>query len=347
MGFTEQQILAQIPKALAGILDLRPSELEVRRAPGAQDPGFDLLIRAGGRTFAVEVKSSAQQAPAALSRLKSLARRRGADHIPLLVVPHMTEFAKRACEQGGVSWFDLSGNASITAKDLHIRILGLPDVFKRRGRPSTVFGPKSSRIARFLLINSFQETTQAEIVRGARLEKGFVSKVVRRLVDLGHLRPSAGRKYAVVNRALLLDAWCEENRLSQHAMIGAHLTSRSGPEMVKQIAGALDSENIHHAFTGLAAAWLYTQFASFRLASLYVDAQFDRLGPLLGAREVEQGANLWLLVPRDDGVYMGLQRVAGFACVHPAQVYVDLKNHPERSQEAAEVLRERLLGWPK
>jgi hypothetical protein len=32
-------------------------------------------------------------------------------------------------------------------------------------------------------------------------------------------------------------------------------------------------------------------------------------------------------------------------CVHPVQVYVDLKDHPERAAEAAAELRDRLLGW--
>ncbi|MCX6924806.1 MAG: type IV toxin-antitoxin system AbiEi family antitoxin [Verrucomicrobia bacterium] len=33
----------------------------------------------------------------------------------------------------------------------------------------------------------------------------------------------------------------------------------------------------------------------------------------------------------------------GISCVHPVQVYLDLKNHPERSTEAAQALRQNIL----
>ena len=83
-----------------------------------------------------------------------------------------------------------------------------------------------------------------------------------------------------------------------------------------------------------------------RIATVYVatdpsPALLDRLG----FREDSRGANLWLVVPDDEGVFHGAIEKDGIRCVHPGQVYVDLKDHPERAAEAAERLRRDLLTW--
>jgi hypothetical protein len=52
---------------------------------------------------------------------------------------------------------------------------------------------------------------------------------------------------------------------------------------------------------------------------------------------------VWLVVPGDEAVFMGARVESGFSCAHPLQVYLDLKGHPERASEAAEVVRRRYL----
>lgn len=70
----------------------------------------------------------------------------------------------------------------------------------------------------------------------------------------------------------------------------------------------------------------------------------DGLRASLGFREEPRGANLWLVVPSDVGVFQGAAEQGGVRCVHPVQAYVDLKAHPERAAEAAEHLRAELLA---
>ena len=65
----------------------------------------------------------------------------------------------------------------------------------------------------------------------------------------------------------------------------------------------------------------------------------------LGFREDERGANLWLVVPNDEGVFHGASDHDEVSCVHPVQAYLDLKAHPERASEAAEHLRAAQLKW--
>jgi hypothetical protein len=89
-----------------------------------------------------------------------------------------------------------------------------------------------------------------------------------------------------------------------------------------------------------------TQFAAFRIVTLYLpegpgQAALERLG--IG--EGEQGANVWLVIPNDQGVFQGAADWGGVRCVHPVQVYLDLLAHPERAKEAAEQVRREYLNW--
>ena len=102
--------------------------------------------------------------------------------------------------------------------------------------------------------------------------------------------------------------------------------------------------SVEHAATGLAAAWQLTHFASFRIATFFLaSAPSKELEETLRFREGTQGANLWLAVPNDVGVFQGAESREGLRCVHPVQVFVDLKSHPERAPEAAARLRTELL----
>ena len=111
-----------------------------------------------------------------------------------------------------------------------------------------------------------------------------------------------------------------------------------------RLAGQLKSDKLEHAVSGLAAAWLLNQFAGFRLAVVYV-GQMPSTEALrqIGFHEESRGENVWLVVPNDEGVFQGVAEHEGIPCVHPVQVYLDLKNHPERSAEAAVQLRQKVL----
>jgi hypothetical protein len=71
----------------------------------------------------------------------------------------------------------------------------------------------------------------------------------------------------------------------------------------------------------------------------------DGLLEMVGFREESRGANVWLVIPDDVGVFDGAGDKQGISCVHPVQAYIDLLAQPERAKEAAAELRSRLLNW--
>jgi hypothetical protein len=196
-----------------------------------------------------------------------------------------------------------------------------------------------------MLVDPDRWWSQGELAAASRLSAGFVSKVVGRMVadellvradNASHVRPRAP--------ALLLDAWAQQYRFSEHHLVRYNLAARTGPAALRALGDSLKEAGVDWAATGLAAAWALTRHADFRMTTLYVRA------PLAdpeahGLHPVDRGENVWLLLPRDEGVFDGAAKAGGVPCVSPAQVYLDLAAHPERSKEAAEKLRAELMKW--
>jgi hypothetical protein len=143
-----------------------------------------------------------------------------------------------------------------------------------------------------------------------------------------------------------LEAWREVYDFEKHDVRRGHVAVRGPEELVERIRRSAKTAEVAWALTGLAAAWQLTRFATFRLVTVFV-GRYPRAEWLedLGFREDPRGANLWLVRPFDDAVFQGAKAVSGVPCVHPMQVYLDLKAQPERSQEAAEEVRRRFLAW--
>jgi DNA-binding MarR family transcriptional regulator len=266
--------------------------------------------------------------------------------IPVVAVPYMGEVGRKLCDEAGVSWLDLSGNAHLSGPPgLRVHIEGKPNLFKRPGRPRSVFAPKSARIARWLLMEPKRAFAQRELAKAAGLDEGFTSRIVRQLESqrLVAREPSGAVKTA--DFGAMLDAWREAYDFSKHHIVRGHIAARSSDEVLRQLAEQLKRAKIEHAATGLAGAWLLNQFAGFRLVVFYVarlpSAETQKA---MGFREESHGENVWLVVPNDEGVFHGTADREGIRCVHPVQAYLDLKNHPERSAEAAEQLRRKFLN---
>lgn len=311
------------------------------------DSGFDATVEVDEHVFAVEWKASGAAASvmAAAEHARRGAADIGAHAIPLVAVPFMGEVGRERCDRAGVAWLDLSGNAQISAPGLRIWIVGQPNRYKRVGRPSSVFAPKSSRIARWLLMHPDEVLTQREVARATHMDEGYTSRIVAKLEEDHLITRDASGAITVRDPYLLLDAWREDYDFSKHTITKGHVAARSGTALLQSLAAHLVERDVQYAMTGLGAAWLMTQFASFRLVTLYVTEQPSQvLLDDIGFREEERGANVWLVLPTDAGVFHGASDVEEVRCVHPVQVDLDLEHHPERAGDAAEALRAR-FDW--
>lgn len=374
---------------MATALDVPVSRVRQRK----ESRGADLVVSVVGRTFAVNALGSAPAGRVAerAEQVARAARKLGSGAVPVVAVPFMTEAGRRVCQETGVSWLDLSGNAHIVAHELRVIIDGRPNQFRSLGRPSSVFAPKSARVVRWLLVNSRRVFTQREIARGSGMSDGFVSRIVARLeadgfvervgvsgegdgagnghgfgraAGAGDGRGSGGQRVGaddgsdgpagtrrgrapirVRDPAVLLDAWRDEYAFEKHSILRGHVAARSGDALTRFVGDWLSAQGLGHAATGLSAAWQWSHFAAFRIATFFVETEpAATMLRELGFREEPRGANLWLVVPNDAGVFLGAAERDGVRCVHPVQAYLDLEAHPERASEAAQRLRTGFMG---
>lgn len=330
----EREAARRLPEILAELLDEPTARLAPAAAPWA---GADLTVDAAERRWLFHVKTSSSPGTIAsvADRLPAAAERVHA--IPVLVVPYMTPGGARAAADRGLNWIDISGNASVRDEGLYVSVHGRPNAFNARGRPASAFAPKSSRVTRAMLLDPERWWIQKELAAHTELDRGQVSRVVRKLGD-DRLLARDGTRLRPRNADLLLDAWADEYRFDRHDVVTGHL-SGSGMELARDVAERLQTSAIGHAFTGLAAAWAMDRFARFRLVSVYVTGDPREAADAIGMRRNERGANLQLIGPDDEGVLDGERDADGLRCAAPVQVYLDLGHLPERAAEAAEQLR--------
>jgi hypothetical protein len=345
---SKKEALEKIVDLLSKWLKVSKSKIQIRHQYHSKK--VDGIFKVEKYEFIVEIKSGSNsaQVASAIQYFKNNRIQPGSFLVPLIVVPFMGEVGRNLCQDNGVSWADLSGNADIFAPNLRILIHGRPNLFKNLGRPSSPFAPKSARITRWLLINADKSMTQRELSFATNMDEGFTSRIVSRLEAKELISRKKDGSIIVPDPDLLLDSWREEYDLKKNRIIKGHIAVRSSNEIIRKISDFLLEKDIKHAATGLSGAWLYSKFSGFRIVTFYIDRKLSKeLTIILGFREEERGSNVWFVVPKDEGVFHGSKRVKGINCVHPVQVYLDLFGHPERAMEAANDLRKNFLIWKK
>ncbi len=344
-----QRTVQELAQRLAELLAVPASRVSVNLepfVPGDESNRADLLVTAGGFKFAVEWKASGSAAAVAMAvrSVRRFVEKSRKKLIPLVAAPYIGEVGQRLCAEAEIGWLDLSGNAHLVAPGLRVNIEGKPNQFKRTGRPRSLFAPKSARIARSLLIEPERAFSQRELAKVSGLDEGFTSRIVRQLEDQRLVSRGANGAVKVADFGALLDGWREVYEFSKHHIVRGHIAARSNDEILRRVSGQLKRGKLEHAATGLAGAWLCSGFAGFRLVVVYVaELPGKEACQEMGFHETERGENIWLVQPNDAGVFHGSTEREGIACAHAVQVYLDLKNHPERSAEAAEALRKTLL----
>ena len=345
-GLIQKRAIAEVPGILADFLEIPKRKVNVVPKEGKISP--DLLVEASGYHFLVECKGTATRAPLlmALQQIAEIKDFFQKDAVPLIVVPYMGKSGIDFCQDHDLSWIDFSGNAHIKAPGLLIHVEGRPNRFKNVGRPASVFAPKSARIARQLLIEPGKSYNQRELSQITGLDEGHTSRIVRRLEELNLIVRNDQGALRSSDPDQLLDAWLEAYDFSKNQIIKGHIAARSGEELLKRITKTLAEQQIEYAATGLSGAWQYIHFAKFRLVTLYLaEPPGKNLFDGLHFREDSRGANTWLVVPNDTGVFHGSSTRDDIVCVHSVQIYLDLKGHPERAKEAASMIRHESLKW--
>lgn len=337
----EREARHRLPELLGDLLDevRGPNDLWC----DSPDRGVDVVAHVRGRRWVFEVKSSSRPGVVAMAA-DQLAATAPLDAIHVLVVPFMTPAGAKSAADRSLNWLDLSGNAHLRTDDgLYVRVEGRPNQYASRGRPSSPFAPKSSRVAHAMLLDPARWWRQKGLAETVDLDDGHVSRIVRRLAEY-ELLDRNGNEIRPRDPGLLLDAWSDDYRFDRHDIVMGH-ASGAGIDLARELHIRLRSVQIDHAFTGLPAAWALNAFARFRVNTVYVFGDPREAADAVELRRNERGANVQLVGPDDRGVFLGRRQLAELPCVSPVQTYLDLAHLPERSHDAARQLRDDGLLW--
>jgi Winged helix-turn-helix DNA-binding/Transcriptional regulator, AbiEi antitoxin, Type IV TA system len=285
--------------------------------------------------FAVECKLT----PSSRS-IEGLAKRVG-QRPKLLVAPSLSELLVQHCRKQGISCLDLNGRQWIRAEGLVVdrRTSG-----QRRFRPPQLppdpFQPKSSRLLRALLAHGDRRWTQKELRERTGLSPGLVSRVVRHLENEAVVAQD-DRALWLSQPDTLLDQWARVDDWSKRTTVRQYSLLVADVEQIAQWLLKCYPEPERVVFTQWFAANLRHPYTTPPAASAYVPSfPAEAIERKLGARQVTDGGTLWLVVPKDDGVFRETQPVGEFTLACDAQIYLDLLHVGLRGPDQAKALRE-------
>jgi hypothetical protein len=328
---------------------IRESSLD----PLRPDLEFEIQLPSGQRKrVLVEFKANARrgQIEDAIRKLRNRITHLGApDALPLVFSWHLGRPMRAWLRDQGVWFADMSGNLFFKAPGLLVDREVAEKAAEAREPASSVFADRSSLVLRFLLPRPPQKIGVRELARKLQLSPAAVSRVIRKLQEIGHLERRAD-ELRMLDRESLLEEWVsfygsrfrgqKQNRLYVH--------SRSAESLINLLRSHPLAREKGWGLSLHAGAFLVAPYVQFREVHLYVGPlvqSFRRhLIQVLNAQEAAAEANLVLIDPFYKNSFLFEARVIRkVRVVSDLQLYLDLMCFPQRGKEQAEVILQRRL----
>jgi hypothetical protein len=305
-------------------------------------------VKAGGRKWTLEVMTQRLGHPREMrSALLQLERNlnqqpRSSSCYGLVLAPFISEESAALCNQAGIGYADLAGNARLSFDQVYIETRGGDNPFKDNRQNRSIFTPKSARVLRELLQGPLRPWKVTELAKSTQVSLGWVSAVRKQL--LAHEWASEEQGGLLVTKpGEVLNAWSKADDWEKRTSIQEYSVLVVDPlELAKKLKGALCGERL--VFTQWFAGWLRHPYTTPTIVTAYVDKFPDDSvikAKLLG-RRVSSGGGLRLALPKDNGVFSPSQKVHDLELASDVQIYLDLLGVGLRGQEQAEELRQ----WP-
>jgi len=270
--------------------------------------------------------------------VEALAKRRGGN--PLLIAPNISDTLLNLCRHRRISCLDLNGRQWLRAKGLLVDRQPIKKKFRATITPPDPFSLKSTRLVRALLSRPDYLWSHGELVEQTGLSKGLVSRLIQRLTGEGLVK-QGDKTLWVVRADALLDAWAARDHWQKRTTVHQYSLLETEPVQIARRLQEVFENKQEPVFTQWFAANLRRPYTVSPAVSAYVrqfpDAKDEKK---LGARRVTDGGSLWIIVPKDEGVFLETQRVNEFTLACDAQIFLDLLQVGLRGPDQATALRE-------
>jgi len=357
----ESALIAELLEALRALPDVT-ADLACQGDSGGQAAVNDVSVsmQVAGRPLALLVGIRKALYPRdvrqALWQIRDAASRRSGDAgaegaVPLLAAESISPGAKDLLKAERVGYFDAGGSLYLPAPGALFFVDKPPSKSTSRAIRS-LFSGRRAHVLHGLLMRREDWLGVTELAEDVSASPSTVSMVLTELERLDWLDsrgqgPSKQRR--VSQPAALLDAWATSlKQQPAEAMRRFFVPSMKVDALAAGLDDVCSSHGIDYAVTHEAAAQRYAPFLSnvsqVRIRMPAGSATEAALGEL-GARPVNEGANLVVIDAKSPGDLLFKQRVDGVWLASPIQTYLDLVRAEGRAKELAEHLRRTRIGF--
>lgn len=327
--------------------------IESKTASDQWQPDLIARLRVNGKPHLLvcEYKSNGQPRFARSASLEMLdyVARRAPGATPVFMAPYISLPVRQLCEEMGVGYLDLAGNARIVFGGVFIerQVAEKPAAIQRELK--SLFKPKSAQVLRMLLREPGRAWRVSELSKASGVSLGHVSNVRTGLIDRewAHISDDG---LVLSEPGAVLDAWRYSYTAPQGERMGFYTPLHgSALESAARAALGTEGEAGHAVFASFSAAQWLAPYG--RVGTHYFFADAEGLRKLRAALELapaQKGENVIVTVPKDAGLLIDtVEPLPGAVCTSPIQTYLDLSIAGERGVEAAEHLRLKWLPWPR
>ncbi|MBU0506451.1 MAG: type IV toxin-antitoxin system AbiEi family antitoxin [bacterium] len=260
----------------------------------------------------------------------------------VVVAPYISDNAAKICKEMNVGYFDLSGNCYLQFGNVLIEKTGKPNksIIKRKQR--TLFSNKAARIIRILLSNTKKAWGVRELATEADVSPSYVSKIKQFLIGQEWIDISK-EEIVLNNPKEILDEWVRARRFIETGTL-KYFTLKKPHEIEKDLSSYCKKNSISFALTGFSAAIRYAPMVPSNRVVAYVTGDISKITKDLDLKLVDSGANIELIIPKDEGVFYNSQIIDDIQLVSPIQTYIDLINVRGRGEEAANAVFEKKVS---
>ncbi|MBI2605276.1 MAG: hypothetical protein HYW49_04265 [Deltaproteobacteria bacterium] len=318
------------------------SIVQTQRQPrdGNWRPDLMIDIRDGNReeSLVVECKTSGQPriAREAVNQLLLYLGDFKQKVYGIFAAPYISPRAAEICAQNGIGYIDLAGNCLISFEKIFIKKEGKPNPFVQKRDLRSLYSPRSERVLRVILNEPKRVWKIQELAKAAGVSLGQTFNVKKLLLNREWLQTAQTREGFALSQPLeLLREWSENYDFRRNTVF-EYYSMKSPSEIEAELSRLFKEKGIACGLTGFSGSARLGIATRYQRAMAYVgEGDLEAVEQRLGLKRVTSGANVILLLPYDDGVFLGATSKNQDEVVSSVQVYLDLVGYRGRGEEAA------------
>lgn len=360
-SLTERQLIKQFLDALRELPEVHADLDHLEPAGSTADQGHDAQIdlQVAGKSFILLVEAKKAVYPRDVRQViwqfreasQGRLRGHGKERLSLLVAESISPGAKELLRDEHVGYYDSGGSMYLPAPGAYFYIDKPPPKTLAKSVRS-LFSGKRAQVLHAVLAQHQDWFGVKELAQRALVSPATASQVLTELERFDWLvsrgqGPSKERHLR--EPAALLDAWVKQLVSIRPPILHRYyVPATKADQLLERVGEVFDAHDADYAISHEAAAQRYSPFLSSVSqvrARLLIGSNADAAIGDLGARVVNEGANLAIIEAKSPGDLLFRERVAGIWLASPVQVYLDLLRGEGRSKEMAEHLRKERIGF--